>query len=100
AHLIGRLHEGYLADIILIRLDAPHLQPIHHLGATVVYAARASDVDTVIIHGKLVMEGRRLLTLDLPAILNEAQARAGRLADRGHGRRIQTYRTGAAEMRE
>ena len=63
--------------MILIRTDAPHATP--HFTKTgsvysqLVYALKASDVDTVIVGGKIVMEHRRMLTLDEPQILAKAR---------------------------
>jgi 5-methylthioadenosine/S-adenosylhomocysteine deaminase len=88
---LGRLAPGYLADLILVRLDGAHIQPVHDVGAALVYAARASDVDTTIVDGRVLMRGRRLLTLDKAAIVSEVAARAARLGQRGHGRQLQTY---------
>lgn len=88
---LGRLAEGALADLILMRLDGAHVQPLSSVSAAIVYAARASDVDTTIVAGRVLMRGRRLLTLDKAAIVREVGARAMRLRERGHGRRLQTY---------
>ncbi|HXF68729.1 MAG TPA: amidohydrolase [Thermoflexus sp.] len=89
---LGRLAPGYLADLILVRLDGAHVQPMHRVEAALVYSVRASDVDTVIVNGKVIMEGRRLLTLNKEEILRQVQARADRLVQRAHGRRLQIYR--------
>jgi len=89
--MLGRLAPGYLADLILVRLDGAHVQPVHDVGAALVYAARASDVDTTIVDGRLLMRGRRLLTLDKASIVREVSMRAERLRQRGHGRQLQTY---------
>lgn len=61
---IGLLEPGYQADLILLRSDRPHLQPLYNPVSQLVYAARGADVDTVWIHGKMVMKERKLLTLD------------------------------------
>lgn len=90
---LGRLAEGCLADLILVRMDGVHMQPVHDLGAALVYAARASDVDTTIVDGRILMRARRLLTLDKEAILREVGARAERMRRRTPGRQIQTYHT-------
>jgi 5-methylthioadenosine/S-adenosylhomocysteine deaminase len=52
---------------------------------------RASDVDTVLVNGRVLMRGRRLLTLDKPAIIREVNERMQRLAQRIPDRRIQVY---------
>ena len=90
---LGRLAPGYLADIILIRLDGAHMQPIHDVRAALVYSVRAGDVDTVIVNGQVLMEGRRLRTIDKAQVMTEVAARAGRLLEKGHGRRLAEYPT-------
>jgi 5-methylthioadenosine/S-adenosylhomocysteine deaminase len=47
-----------------------------------VYAAAGSDVDTVVIDGQLVMQGRKVLTLDEEAVKAEARQRYAQLAER------------------
>jgi 5-methylthioadenosine/S-adenosylhomocysteine deaminase len=88
---LGRLAPGYLADVILLRIDGAHVHPIHNLAAGLVYSTRASDVDTVIVDGRVLMRERHLRTLDKAMIMHEVAARVERLARRGHGRRLQTY---------
>ncbi len=70
---IGSLEPGKKADVILIRTDAPHATPMYNIYSQLVYALKASDVDSVVIAGRLVMEHRRMLTLDEPAILAKAR---------------------------
>ncbi|HWO25086.1 MAG TPA: amidohydrolase [Kofleriaceae bacterium] len=88
---LGDLAPGKLADLILIRTDSPHMQPMLNVTANVLYSAQAADVDTVICDGKLLMRGRKLLTLDKAAILSEVRSRLGRLLQRTPGQRLQTY---------
>ncbi|MGD9764626.1 MAG: amidohydrolase family protein [Candidatus Binatia bacterium] len=73
---VGALQKGRLADVVLVDTAASHLRPIHDPLATLVYSARAGDVDTVIVGGRVVVRGRKLLTIDEPALLRRAQARA------------------------
>ncbi len=68
---IGSLEAGKKADVIILDLDRPHLQPIHNLHSQLVYSATGADVRDVIIDGKLVMENRKLLTLDEERIMGE-----------------------------
>ncbi len=70
---VGLLEPGYKADLILLKKDSPHLRPLYNPVSQVVYAATGADVDTVWIGGRLVMEGRRLLTLDLDEIIRNIQ---------------------------
>jgi cytosine/adenosine deaminase-related metal-dependent hydrolase len=72
---IGSIEVGKKADFILINMDAPHLTPAWDPVSTIVYAAHGTDVDTVVIDGKLVMEGRQVLTLDEDIILQDVRKR-------------------------
>ncbi len=91
ADQIGALEPGYLADIILVDLNGMHHQPLHSITASLVYNTRASDVQTVIVDGKIVMKDRELLTLDKAEIVAQVQRSMERLAQRQPNRRIQVY---------
>ncbi|MGI6678506.1 MAG: amidohydrolase [Dehalobacterium sp.] len=78
---IGQIAVGKKADIILVDFHQPHLYPHHDASAHLVYAARGSDVKTVLIDGKVVMENRQLLTLDEERILYEVEKCTRRLVD-------------------
>jgi 5-methylthioadenosine/S-adenosylhomocysteine deaminase len=73
---IGSLEPGKKADIILLNLMQPHLQPFYHPDL-LVYAASGADVSTVIINGKIVMQDRHILTQDI----NETMEKVRELAD-------------------
>lgn len=79
AHLIGSVEVGKRADLIVLRTDAPHWTPMLNHVSNLVYAASGSDVDTVIIDGRVVMEDRRMTTLNEEAVLDEARGRAAAL---------------------
>jgi len=79
---IGSLEVGKRADIILIDLSKPHLKPMHNIYASIVYSAHGSDVDTVIVDGKILMENRRVKTLDEKAVMEEAEKAASDLLSR------------------
>lgn len=76
---LGLITTGMKADIILVDLRRPHLCPRHDLAAHLVYAAQSADVDTVIINGEIVMEGRKVLTMDEKEVMAQAQNCADRL---------------------
>ena len=79
---VGSLEAGKRADFIVIDMDKPHLIPAFDPVSTVVYAAHGSDVDTVVIDGQIIMQGRKMLTLDEEAIKEEARRRAPEVAAR------------------
>lgn len=65
---LGVLRKGALADVVVIDLQKPHLQPVHDVVSNVVYCAKASDVETVVVDGEPVVENRRIRGVDLPEL--------------------------------
>ena len=61
---IGSLETGKKADVILIGLDEPNAVPMYDIYAQVAYALKGSDVQTVVIGGRMVMRDRKLLTVN------------------------------------
>ena len=76
AEIIGSLDIGKKADVILVDLAKPHLKPLHDVYASIVYAAHGSDVDTVIVDGKILMENRQVKILDEQAVIEKTQKTA------------------------
>jgi 5-methylthioadenosine/S-adenosylhomocysteine deaminase len=70
---IGSLEPGKKADLILISLNEPNAVPMYDVYAQIAYSLKASDVQTVIIGGKVVMRDHKLLTLNEPQILAKAR---------------------------
>ena len=70
---IGSLEKGKRADILVIDRDTLNQIPLYNLYSDLVYATKASDVETVIINGRIVMRNRRLLTLNETAVKNDAR---------------------------
>jgi len=70
---IGSLEVGKKADLIVLSLNAPHAVPMYDLYAQIVYSLKSSDVQTVVIGGKVVMHDRQVLTLNESEILARAR---------------------------
>jgi 5-methylthioadenosine/S-adenosylhomocysteine deaminase len=70
----GRLAPGRLADLTILRLDRFHLQPAtpETIATNLVHAARGSDVDMVVVDGRVVVEGGAVRTVDADGIRREA----------------------------
>jgi 5-methylthioadenosine/S-adenosylhomocysteine deaminase len=66
---VGRLAEGYRADLILIDLDRPHLTPMYDVYGHLVYTVGRDDIRSVMIDGRWVVRDRTLETIDEPAVL-------------------------------
>lgn len=69
---IGTIESGKLADLILINANHPHTTPRPDPVSTVVYAATASDVETVIIDGRIVMREGGLTTINEQEVITKA----------------------------
>lgn len=69
-HELGSLEAGKLADIVLVDTEQAHLQPMLDVPRTVVYNARGSDVHTVIVDGRIVVEEFRSTLVDEQEILD------------------------------
>jgi len=77
---LGSLEVGKRGDIIVLDLDVPHMVPVYDITSHLVYAAHSSDVRTVIIDGRVVMQDRVLLTLDEGEIFARAREIACQIA--------------------
>lgn len=70
----GTIEVGKKADLILLDTNHPNMTPQSNtLSSNLVYSANGSNVDTTICNGKILMEGRKLLTVDEEHILSEAK---------------------------
>lgn len=76
---VGKIEVEYLADLVLVDLSKPYMSPGHNLIADLVYAANGDCVDTVIVDGKIVVEGGKFE--DEEKIINEARKAAFKLIE-------------------
>jgi 5-methylthioadenosine/S-adenosylhomocysteine deaminase len=76
---VGSLEVGKKADLIVVDTSAAHATPMYDVYSTIVYALKSSDVRSTVVGGKVVMEDRRMLTLDEPVILARAAEYAKRI---------------------
>jgi 5-methylthioadenosine/S-adenosylhomocysteine deaminase len=70
---VGSIEKGKIADIVVVNINKPHFTPLYNVYSHIVYAAMASDVETVMVNGKLVVDGRKLTTADEAEILYKAK---------------------------
>ncbi|NLL51741.1 MAG: amidohydrolase [Peptococcaceae bacterium] len=77
---LGKIAPGYKADLISIDFTQPHFYPRFSIPSHLVYSAKGPDVRTVMVDGKLLMEDRKLLTLDEKTICQEVEQRAKKIA--------------------
>lgn len=79
---IGTLEVGKKADIVILDLKKPRLVPLHNIISHLVYAAKSSDVCTVIVDGNILMENREVKILDENKVMELAQKTAEDLISR------------------
>jgi len=77
ADRIGSIEVGKEADIIVLDLRAAHLTPLRDPSTALVFAAGRSDVEHVLVAGRLVVQDRRPTQVDLDDLISRAQALAG-----------------------
>ncbi|WP_405132155.1 amidohydrolase [Paenibacillus sp. FSL H8-0317] len=78
---VGMLEVGRKADLILIDLAKPHLQPVHEVESLLAYSVNGADVDSTIVNGQILMRGRKLLTIDEDELYREVKVRAKRIVE-------------------
>lgn len=74
---LGTIGIGKIADLISIDLNQPHIMPTNNLVNTLLETVGANDVSDMIVHGKLIMRNREVLTLDEEKILFLARKAVG-----------------------
>ena len=78
-HLIGSVEPGKRADLAVLRTDGPHWTPNLNTVSNLVYAASGADVDTVMVNGVILMEGREFTLIDEAAVIEDARMASERL---------------------
>lgn len=73
---LGLIKPGYLADIVIIDRRRVNLTPLYDVYSHIVYAMRASDVETVIVNGDLVVEDRVVKGVDVHDLMRRVEHRA------------------------
>ena len=78
---IGSLEVGKHADLITVSIRAARQTPMYDPVSHIVYVTRGDDVQNTVVNGKILMRGRRLLTLDRMAVIADANRLAARVRD-------------------
>ncbi len=76
---LGSLEPGKLADLIILDHNSTALVPLYDVYSTLVYAASPRDVRTTVIHGRVVMEDRKILTLNPQEVREKMRSIARRI---------------------
>ncbi len=82
---LGSIEKGKLADIVVLDIDKPHLVPVYNIYSLIVYSAKSSDVESVMVNGRLLMEGYRFSAVDEDEIMQKARRWGERIAQAAGG---------------
>lgn len=77
---IGSLEPGKRADMIAVRLDAVHAVPLYNVYSQLVYALKSSDVAHVMVNGRLIVRGGKMVTMDAARVVADAKELGARVA--------------------
>ncbi len=72
-HRVGSIETGKQADLIMLNLDKPHAHPMYNIYSLIIYSLRGSDVETVVVGGKVLMHKGNLMTMNEAALFDEAE---------------------------
>jgi 5-methylthioadenosine/S-adenosylhomocysteine deaminase len=78
---IGSLEAGKRADLIVVSTTSARQTPMYDPLSHLVYAAKGSDVTTMIVNGRMLMRDRKVLTLDESSVISEANAFAAKVRE-------------------
>ena len=82
---LGQVAPGYLADLVLVNLDSIYLRPLNHAARQLVFCETGGGVETVLVGGRVVVEGGRVLTVDEARLKKKVQIAADRLREQNRG---------------
>ncbi len=80
---IGRLEPGYLADVVVVGLQRPHIAPAHSPQSALVYNANGNDVDTVVVDGEVLVRDGEMVHIDEQKLIADCRRAAEAMFERG-----------------
>ena len=85
---IGSLESGKKADVVIADFNCPISAPYYNPISTLVFSSSPEIIDTVIIHGRVVLEDRQFQTINIDEIVRRAHIAGHRLANRSYGKDV------------
>ncbi|WP_246594779.1 amidohydrolase family protein [Evansella tamaricis] len=86
-HEVGSLRAGKKADLVFVDLEEPSMspvitQPVRNIVPNLVYSAKGSEVESVMVDGKFIMKDRKLLTVDEKTVIRNTQIAANQISEK------------------
>lgn len=78
----GEIKTGYKADLAILDLDRPNIQPLNDPVAALAYSFNGAEVETVMVGGRILMENREFLTIDKDKVIYEVNKICERIGTR------------------
>ena len=79
---IGEIKPGNVADLVILDLSRPNMQPVNDPVAALAYSANGSEVETVIVGGEVLVDNREFLTIDAEKVQYEVSKTCERIGTR------------------
>ena len=79
---IGEIKPGNIADLVILGLDYPNMQPVNNPLSALAYSTNGSEVETVMVDGKILMENKEFLTIDSDRVYHEVSKICERIGTR------------------
>ena len=76
---IGSIEIGKKADMDIINLNYPQLTPLYNIYSQIIYCMNGSEVETVIINGKVIMKNKTILTINEKRVMDNANELANKI---------------------
>ena len=79
---IGEIKPGNIADLAILDLNCPNMQPVNDPISALAYSTYGTEVETVMVGGKILMENREFLTIDSERVYHEVSKICERIGTR------------------
>lgn len=80
-HKIGSIEIGKRADVVIFETESVNMQPIYDYYSVLVYSANPSNVQTVIVDGKILVEDKKLNNSDLIELTKQLKAMKTKISE-------------------
>lgn len=83
--VVGEIKIGERADLTIINLDVPNMQPVNEPISALAYSATGNEVETVMVNGNILFHQGRYKTIDAERVIYEVERVCERIGMRGQG---------------